>query len=112
MPGRTHPVTGKLDFRHLYGAPMEFFDFTGCVNLGQPQIVTGAITKQGSSPPKIMPINFTLFLTQRMGVTLCDKMPGVAKQPGLSGSYVWYLDVELLGPPNAVRKATLEKCWT
>jgi hypothetical protein len=112
MPGKTHPITGKLDFRHLFGAPFETFNFQGSVNLGQPQIVTGAISKPTVPPSEIMPIKFRLFQAQRMGATLCGKMPGVAKQPGLSGSYVWYLDIEVLGPPNAVRKATLEKCWT
>jgi hypothetical protein len=46
MPGGAHPITGKLDFRHLFGAPSETFKFTRSVNLGQPHIVTGAIGKQ------------------------------------------------------------------
>jgi hypothetical protein len=46
-----------------------------------------------------------------LSATLCDKLPGVAKQPGLSGTYGWYLDVEVLEPPNAARKAILGKGW-
>jgi hypothetical protein len=112
MPGKTHPITGKLDFRHLFGAPFEQFAFKGSVNLGQPSVATGAIIRQTAGSPEVMPIKFRLFQAQRMGATLCDKMPGVATQPGLSGTFVWYLDVEVLGPPDAARKATLEKCWT
>jgi hypothetical protein len=74
-------------------------------------IVTDAISKQTVSRAEVMPVKFRLFQAQRLLATLCDKMPGVAKQPGLSGTYGWYLDVEVLGPPNAARKATLEKCW-
>jgi hypothetical protein len=113
MPKKTHPIKGTLSFFALYGAGFETFAFTGVVDLGEPNVARGTITKISGQSPEEIPVRLTLSIKQKdpsLKFTLCNSIPNVPPLPAVTGPTADWLELQVLGSPYVQKTANLEKC--